>query len=150
VTHDFCGHGYENRLCSQCREGFYDTSLGCEQCGTQLGLLYYGLLSVVFFANMLLAVLSPCVTVRTGSRSFAKAVFAVQVLTLCAGVAMSVVPGLGSWYSDAILLLLLVLLEDTWDEVELNTGDANSSGATLHGCTKESTVFFSLLSDSLL
>ncbi len=112
----FCGAGYENRLCSQCREGFYDTSLGCEQCGTQQGLLYYGLLSLVFFANLVFAVLVPCVTVRMGSRAFAKAVFAAQMATLCAGVAMSAVPGLGSWYSDAILLLLLVLLEDTWSE----------------------------------
>ncbi len=124
ASQEFCGYAYENRLCSQCRPGFYQTSLGCETCGALWDVTYYAVLSIVFVVNLVLFVMTPCVTVRTGSNGFAKVVFVLQVALLCGGVAMSIVPGLGSWYSDAILLLLVVQLDDTWAEV---AGEGNGS-----------------------
>jgi hypothetical protein len=120
---DFCADSYTGRLCSQCRSGFYETSLGCEPCGSLDGMLsptLYASYSLVTGVLVLGFVFEPYFCAKYGIKA-AAAILIAQFLILLVGIALSVVPQFGNWFLDGILVLLLVLIEESCDRFSLSS-----------------------------
>lgn len=119
---EFCADSYTGRLCSQCRSGFYETSLGCEPCGSLDGMLsptLYASYSLVTGVLVLGFVFEPYFCAKYGIKA-AAAILIAQFLILLVGIVLSVVPQFGNWFLDGILVLLLVLIEESCDRFSLS------------------------------
>lgn len=98
-TEEFCARGFRNRLCSECREKFYITSVGCEACVEENRVLA-GCVSVGMLVVIGLFCIEPMISNWFHTVKFARFVFVVEIVAILCGISISLVPKLGYWLVD--------------------------------------------------
>ena len=112
---ELCKPGYSNRLCSQCLAPLYfSVELGCRICANiPLGLwVAYGL---ILLGSVGLYIFEPIITTKIW-KNFGFFLFFALVMTMVVLlVVFSFLPHLVSWHLDALLILIMTLMDELFD-----------------------------------
>ncbi len=115
-----CVQGYEKRLCAKCAPHYYKTELGCVSCGSTSGIeSVMGVLVGVVFVVVLYVVQPTVILLHPKTASVFVLLFS---LVLVAGAAVSLF--FGSWILDALMILVLVILDESFDRVAIGRSTA--------------------------
>lgn len=126
-----CPEGMTGRFCSQCQPAFYKTELGCESCIHQNSLLL-GIIGGILVLLIVLYIVTPCLATKLGLVVF-RVAFVIQVIVLILGVALSTIPLLANWVLDALLLILLMQIDESWDRLISTQHHSNYIAGVLSG-----------------